>query len=307
MLMLITIEVKKTMFNDKQIIKSGETSENYQAGGDITVNQGLSYSDVKDVAMSIFESNFYKLSDAAATIATKRAEEMVETLLDKINKLEKDYPNIVSKIENPDVQYAVVNAQKQYARSGNQNMLNVLSDLLANRFLSDEESLKSIVLNEAIEVITKLTINQINIITTIFIVKNVQMNSASKFIEVLSSIMPHQIIETGESLSLYDHLMYTGAASSDLTSRGYQNLEYLISESYSKDLDEQIDSSILNEIEPPVRKQFAIKQEYERTFENWNRSLMRGYSLTSVGKAIAIANINSSGNLELSLDTWIKD
>lgn len=295
------------MFNEKQKIDSGDNAQNYQAANNITVNQGMSYTEVKNVAMSIFEANFYKLSDAAAVIATNRAKEMIGTLLDKINKLEKDHTNIVSKIQNPDVQYAVVNAQKQYARSGNQNMLNVLCDLLVNRFLTDEESLKSIVLNEAIEVIAKLTINQINIITTIFVVKNVQLNSASEFIGLLSLIMPHQIIEAGENLSFYEHLMYTGATSSDLTSNGYQNLEYLISISYTKDLDEQICSSTLNEIEPPIRNQFAINQEYERTFENWNKSLMKGYSLTSVGKAIAIANINSYGFIKLSLDTWIKD
>lgn len=294
------------MFNKKQKIHSGESSDNYQAGGDITVNQGMSYIEVKDVAMSIFESNFYKLSEKAATIATQRAEEVVDAFLVKIKGMENKFPNVIDKIENPDVQYALINAQKQYARSGDQNALKILTDLLANRLISEEESLKSIVLNEAIEVISKLTTNQISILTTLFLVKHSQMKDAYKLIETLKLVIPHQLIEVEESLFFYEHLLYAGAVTADLTGMSHQNLEYLISKSYPKDLIQQVQGSALNVIEPPVRSQFATTKANERVFESWNKSFMKGYSLTSVGKAIAITNFNSSYNFNLDLDIWIK-
>lgn len=298
------------MNNKNQEIQSGDNSSNYQSNRDMSIINnfsGISYTDAKEISMGVFEDNFYRLSEKASVIAIQRAEELIDSLLNRIKELENNMPGLIEKIENPDVQYTVVNAQKQYARTGGKEKLDIMTSLLTKRFQSDEDSLKSIVLNESLEVISKLTTKQISIVTTIFLVRNCKMANASVFLEALNMVMPYQLIEKGERISFFEHLMYVGVISHDITVMSHQNLEYIIRETYPEELDEYVEESRLDLIEPPIRNQFVTNEERRKVFNNWNSSLMKGYSLTSVGKAIAVAKYNSLFNADIDLGIWIAD
>ena len=61
--------------SSRQSIKSGEGSVNAQ-GENVTIiqNQGLTYADVKDIAMTVFKSNFYDLGETVKSLVQERAE-----------------------------------------------------------------------------------------------------------------------------------------------------------------------------------------------------------------------------------------
>lgn len=293
---------------DKQIIRAGAESTNVQAT-DVIINQyqGLTFADAKeiakDTAMEVFKSNFYDMSELAKTIALERAEILVSNFL---LKLEKDAPETIHKIERPDVQYDLINAQKQYARSGKTDTLELLTDLLKTRFQVDEGSFKGIVLSESIEVMSKLTINQIRIITAIFLVKNCIIPTARDLIENLSTILTDQFNTYKNEISFFEHLMFVGVAANDITVSASQNLEHFIKKNYPKDLDQQFVGKDKSEVESHIRNHFSSDPLSENVFVKWNTSLIGRYSLTSVGKAIAIAFFNAEMNAKLDLDIWIK-
>lgn len=283
-------------------MSAGDNSINVQ-GDSITINTGISYADAKEIALQTFKDNFYKLSEAAQRTAMERADLLVTTFLEK---LQTGTPEKLNKILDPDVQYSLVNAQKQYARNGSELTLELLTNLLEERFRIDEGSLKKIVLNESIEVIAKLTTDHVRVVAAIFLVKYSVSSSARYLIETLSPILDDNFENIKNDLGFFDHLLFTGVASNDITTHSSQNLEFFIRKSYKDEITYKIDGTNAK-LDPVVRSQFEIDTLSKKVFERWNNSLISRYSLTSVGKAVAVAYYNSISGTNVDLDMWIKN
>ena len=101
-----------------QHVSEGGTA--VQAGGDVTILQtGLSVADVRTVALGVFRENFQVLQGIAAETARARAEEMIEAYL---TKLLVENPSGLDQANDPDFQYALFAAQREYARSGDKDL-----------------------------------------------------------------------------------------------------------------------------------------------------------------------------------------
>jgi hypothetical protein len=292
------------MISKKNEINSGDYTTNIQSKHVyVTQNTGISYTEARQIALDVFKSNFYELSEVAKNVAIERAEELVDRFL---SELEKELPEEVRKIQDPDVQYTVIKAQSVYARSGEPEILELLTDLLKDRFKVKENSLKKIVLNEAIEIISKLTINHLKILTAIFLVKNCKMSKARSLIEVLSNILTDDLLQLMKDRNYFEHLVFAGVTTNDITTDSYQNLEYFIRKNYSEELHEKVEGSTLEVLDPPVRKQFITDTLSESVFFKWNYSYMNRYALTSVGIALAVVFYNTFMSANVDLDIWIK-
>lgn len=292
------------MISKKNEINSGDYTTNIQSENVyVSQNTGISYTEARQIALDVFKSNFYELSKVAKNVAIERAEKLVDRFL---SKLEKELPEEVRKIQNPDVQYTVIKAQSIYARSGEPEILELLTDLLKDRFKVKENSLKKIVLNEAIETISKLTINHLRILTAIFLVKNCRMSKARSLIEVISNILTDDLLQFIRDRNYLEHLVFTGVTTNDITTDSCQNLEYFIRKNYSEELHEKVEGSTLDVLDPPVRKQFVTDTLSESVFFKWNYSYMNRYALTSVGIALAVVFYNTLMNANVDLDIWIK-
>ena len=105
-----------SLLNKNQEQTVTESSTAIQAGGNVTLTRvGLSYAEVRDVALDVFRANFYELSDVAKEVAKTRAEEITEAFL---SKLQAEHPAGLEKSNDPDFQYALFTVQKEYARNG---------------------------------------------------------------------------------------------------------------------------------------------------------------------------------------------
>ena len=292
------------MIGNRKKIKAGDSSTNIQSEK-VIVHQhnGLGYTEVKQIALDVFKSNFYELSESANKLAVERAEQLVDRFL---SKLEKESSAKVEKIQNPDVQYSLINAQVTYARKGEPLTLELLSDLLKKRFQTEEGSLKGIVLNESINVISKLTIHQLKLITALFLVKNCQLANARHLIETLSKFLTDDLINFLKDKSYFEHLIFVGVAANDVTTLSSQNLEFFIRRNYSDELVVKIEGNTLDVLDPPVRKQYITDQLSESIFDKWNNSTISQYSLTSVGLAVSVAYYNAVMGTNIELDIWIK-
>ena len=105
-----------------QTAKSGDNSTTVQAET-VVVKQGLSYPEVKGIFLDLFKANFLELSTEASQIARTRAEEITNNF---IIRLEKEKPKSIAFVKDPGFQSALYEAQKAYAKTGDQDISEVL-------------------------------------------------------------------------------------------------------------------------------------------------------------------------------------
>lgn len=113
-----------------------------QAGNDVVVNQGLTYTEARSAALDVFRANFYELAGIARDIASQRASELTEQFL---TKLQLDNPDALKRASSPDFQAALFTAQKEYAISGDEDLASVLVDLLVARSEQQQRNMLQIV------------------------------------------------------------------------------------------------------------------------------------------------------------------
>ena len=174
--------------------RAGSGSEITQIGTQI-VYQGLTPSEACNLATNMFMENFPKLRDQAMEIVESRVEELMMNVTKKIE--EKKIENIMAFAE-PDVQYAIYKAQKSYARFGTQEMLSVLSSLIANRieYNNDNICLK-VAIDKAIEIAGLLTTKHLDFISLLFLVSQVKFGGINNIeqlkdrLTILDSYFPN--------------------------------------------------------------------------------------------------------------------
>lgn len=139
--------------------------------GQITVHEGLSYSEAKDLILSVVDQKLVEFKDEAATTFKKRTDEFKMLLSEKIKDLpEQD----MAKLREPDTQIALLEAAKISGRKQNDELRNLLANLVVSRIKNDKtgkEELKNIVYNEAISTVSKLTTDQLKIITLCYLTR----------------------------------------------------------------------------------------------------------------------------------------
>ncbi len=193
------------MIKDKtQKQESGDNSANYQAE---TINQyGLSYRDAKEIALDVFKDNFTTLSEQAKNTAKERAEELVDSFL---NEIKGKNPDLLNSVQEPSMQLAIYSAQKSYAKTGDKDVADLLVDILADRAEQNQRNLKQIVLDESLEVVPKLTNEQLDTLTIIFMLKYT-MNNGIGSLDLLKNYLEKNIEPFTNNLtkenSSYQHL-----------------------------------------------------------------------------------------------------
>lgn len=144
--------------------QGGDRSVNLQ-GETVIYQSGITVSDARDIAEDVFKANALELAGIAKEVATARCQEWSALFL---SRLSQESPDLLGKLVDPDIQYALFSAQKNFARSGDQVLGHALIDLLVKRCQVDARSLEKLVLNEAIETVPKLTHGQVAILTVIW-------------------------------------------------------------------------------------------------------------------------------------------
>lgn len=150
----------------------GIGSNNTQIG---TVNIGLGYNDVKEIAKDIFSENFAKLASHAKSIVDSRAETIREEIIAELSS-RKDIR--LDSFAEPEKQVALLEAQKSYALSGDDELKGMLVRTVVEISKQPERSLKSTVLQEALKTLPQITSQQMKLLSLIFAVRYVRWGSA---------------------------------------------------------------------------------------------------------------------------------
>lgn len=155
----------------RQEQSGGDDSLNVQAGQDATVYVGVTASEARDIALDVFRANFLELRGIAEEVARDRAERITREFIDA---LQARNPAGLASIQDPDMQLSIYNAQKGYACSGDEDLEAALVDLLVERAGQKSRDLKTLVLNQAIECLPRLTAGQRKAIAVVFLVRYVR-------------------------------------------------------------------------------------------------------------------------------------
>lgn len=169
-------------------------------------------------------SRGYPLNAYAKAIAAERAEQVTEDFLEK---LQKENPDGFSKAQNPDFQHALFTVQKEYARTGDKEIGDLLVDLLVDRSKQENRNILQIVLNESLSVASKLTDDQLAALAVNFFCRytkndgigNHQMlaDSFNRFVEPFSSML-------SKNQSCYQHLEFSGCGSISMVATSLQKV-----------------------------------------------------------------------------------
>jgi len=208
---------------NKQSQEGGDNSTNIQAN-EVTVVQGLDYSQVREVALDVFRSNFYELSGKARDIASERAEKITEEFLEK---LQRENPEGFKKAEDPDFQYALFTVQKEYARTGGEELGDLLVDLLVDRSKQEQRNILQIVLNESLTVAPKLTEDQLAALAVTFLFKYTQNQGIGNH-EMLgknfdSHVQPF-VSKLSKNQACFQHLEFSGCGSISMGTNSLQSI-----------------------------------------------------------------------------------
>lgn len=350
------------MINDK-ITKQegGDSSTNFQ-GQSIIVNQGITYEDAKNIAIDVFKANFLELSQKAIVTATERAEKLIDDFLARLKEKE---PDALNSMEDPGMQYALFTAQKEFAKTGDQELADMLIDILVDRASQKERTLKQIVLDESLKIVPKLTSSQIDTLSIIFVLKysrNNLINSIPSLKKYLETNIAPFIPLLSKELSLYQHLEFAGCASISLATSSIEEIlldsyKGMFCKGFTKEdfeyteislekypglvtsclhdaakfqlalLDDEalitigkalhIEEGEMNKLTSfmnlyqmtPIEVKEFLNRECEfmaALFEIWDTSSIKNMTITSVGIAIATANLRRKTGVPIDLGIWIK-
>lgn len=216
------------MLDKKQEQRVDQGGTAIQAGGNVTIT-GMTYSDMKDVALDVFRANFYELAGMAKETAKARAEEITEEFL---AKLENEFPKGFERAHDPDFQYALFTVQKEYARNGNRELGDLLVDLLVDRSKQEQRDIMQIVLNESLNTAPKLTDNHLAALAVVFLFRYTQnygLGNHQRLGEYLDRHVSPFIPQLVKSMASYQHLEFTGCGSIGVTTL---NLESVMRDTY---------------------------------------------------------------------------
>jgi hypothetical protein len=265
-----------------------------QGGGDVNLNIGLSYSEVKDVALTVFRENFPRLKGQAMELAAQRGSEITE---DFLVKLQAENPTGIEQANTPDFQDALFTVQKEYAKAGDKELGQLLVDLLVDRTKTQGRSVLQIVLNESLHTAPKLTTEHLAILAVVFFfryTKNIGIGSLSILAEHLNKHITNfsELLPSKDS-SAFQHLQFTGCGSVSLGSTTLENvLKIVFRGLFSKGFDR----SRLTELEVVLDNQdnFIIPCVNDST-----KFQVRGIEIDSIKEWWISQNVNEENRMKL--------
>ncbi|MCZ4123483.1 LPO_1073/Vpar_1526 family protein [Streptomyces sp. H39-S7] len=150
--------------------KAGNNSQLVQAQ---TANFGVSVQDVEYIFLKLFEDKFSSYSTEAFSKAKERVEEFTINFLKELNE---ESPESIENIKDPGVQSAVLEAESGFAKTGDENLGEILVSMLVQRTKQTERNSKQLAYNEAISVAQKLAPRHLDALTLLFFLRNVGFN-----------------------------------------------------------------------------------------------------------------------------------
>ena len=254
--------------------KAAPGSNATQIGQQIN-NYGMTPEQAFQIVMDLFNQNFPKLQALAKETAEKRANEFCQEVIQKIvNNGIQDF----SSLADPDVQYILYEAQKNYARFGTSEMLSTLTELIAKRVVHDNEFILKVTIDKAVEIASLLSPEQLNYLSLLFMCTRTSTTS----------------IKTLESLEKYLKGLVAIVGIVDFSYSDYLNMLGCL----------QI--GIYDAVDRLASRYNFSKQEVEKICPQQIKKLSGSYITSHIGTILAITNLEAHHGPKLDPKMWIR-
>ncbi|TWB56111.1 LPO_1073/Vpar_1526 family protein [Nitrospirillum viridazoti] len=271
------------MLGDKQEQKAEGGSTAIQAGNNIYIRQGMSIADAREVFQMLLRESLPFFQDEARKAAEQNFTRFAKTVEEKL--YQRAGTVVLEKLADPDVQATINDAFRASARRGKSSDIDALSNLIVERMSKNSTPYRDIVISEAINVVPKLTRQQISFISFYFSVRMMSFRLTIPEIEsIYTTIRP--ILNDGLKFPFNQlaHLEYAGCCSVNTLAGGniFQDLNINGCKHLSAGSPENL-MMMINKDAPvwgSLIQSFIEKNLYAVT-------------LTSVGQAIALSNIST--------------
>ncbi|WP_143405365.1 LPO_1073/Vpar_1526 family protein [Faecalibacterium sp. An122] len=236
---------------------------------------GISPDQACQMVVDLFMQNFPKLQDIARETAEIRATELCNEAIQKISSHGiQDF----SSFADPDVQYILYEAQKNYARFGTSEMLENLSELIAKRVEHNDDLVLKVAIDKAIEIAPLLSQAQLNYLSLLFIYTRTQTNT----------------IKTIQDLQVQFNYYISLLGKADFNSISYLNMLGCL----------QLG---LHDIIDHLSKTYGFpKNEVEKNCPELIKNLSGDYMPSHIGVILAITNLEVQNGPKLNPQIWVR-
>jgi hypothetical protein len=283
--------------NQRQDQRSGDNSLNAQVGGDIVIYEGVTIDEVKTIAQLTVEANLYKMRGVAQEVFDSRVDKIRD---DVITALSHEPEDTIEKGKDPDFQIALLDVQKSYGRTGDDDMGDLLVKMLIERTRKPERSLSHVVLGEALKAAESLPPSLYDVLSVIFILRYTQLLNIANIAQLSGSFafrVAALVNAWPPSFPSLQHLEYAGCASIDLIT-SFNPIDLMM-----KNHEELFKNGLSKaDFEKDLRAQHPT---IGALLDTWEASAVKSVTLTSVGMAIGATNAQRKTGLAYPLDVWI--
>ena len=176
--------------------RGGDNSTQIQIG---TINNGLGYSDVKDICSDILRTEMEKYASKASEEAERRFNAFTDNVLQRLGLID---GKLLNRFVEPAVQMSFHEATKEYIRSGNEFVGENLIDLLIERLREAETATTlSAVIDEAIRIVPRLTESTLSLLALIVFSQLYFPCDRTTFEQILPK-MTETVVKASESTPL---------------------------------------------------------------------------------------------------------
>lgn len=265
------------MSNQKQ--KGGLGSTNTQIV-EQHIHNGLTPQDAMDMTLKLFHDNFPILQNQAFEMVNERMDNFMSELFEKL--AERNFQNY-AKFSDPALQYTLYEAQKEYAKTGDENIKYNLLTILLERINIDSRDENQIILDQAINELPRLTQKHLDLLSTLYIIflynftfedldefKLFIVDTLSKFINYSEECME----QCAEYLRITNCVSYlpTGSHYLSLEEIFFNNYQVLFSKGFSINEFESAIGETYTDFQPVLINYFHDNTKFQ--FNAMNKSVL---------------------------------
>ena len=231
--------------NNKQEVADVQNSVVNQAQGDIIIHNGITAETAMEICKCVVRSELAIYTQQANETAHKRLDEISKKTIDRISSLKQD---LLQRFNEPAIQIALNETFKSHIAVGDEELEENLIDLLIERLNVQDRTTEQAIIDEARQIIPKLSPTTIALLTVIVFSKIVFPYNKAKLEELIKKLSP--VIHRIQNITALDaeYLKQVGCGSGNQMMIVNSSLEQTLKGAYELIFREPMLLNNLNEI-----------------------------------------------------------
>ena len=267
---------------------SGDHSFVIQSGGDTTVVQvaGLSHADARQIAIDVYKANALTLAEQAASIAMERVRHFADRLIDR----QQQSGRSAQAFHDPGFLRTLYEAERAYSETGDEELADLLLELVAERSGTATRGVAQLVVEQCVITAPKLSSRHLDVLAALVLLSR-RNASVTRFDEL--SRWLHRHLDLLRSVLPVDDSTWMHLAFAQCLSQqpGHVPTNAMLFDAYKDTFGGE-----------SVAAQNLLPEASQLHDAYW-----RSFSLTSVGVALGYARACLKADIELRLESYLKE